>query len=96
MVKISVLNDCLKSMYNAEKRGKRQVRRSPCELRSETRREGHRRTRALGGTAFLSSPVGGPRATQAVRLHAWMAAWLPELTGRPRAACGGVKRSVHP
>jgi len=25
MVRISVLNDCLKAMYNAEKRGKRQV-----------------------------------------------------------------------
>jgi small subunit ribosomal protein S15Ae len=28
MVRVSVLNDALKSMYNAEKRGKRQVRPS--------------------------------------------------------------------
>jgi small subunit ribosomal protein S15Ae len=30
MVKISVLADCLKNMYNAEKRGKRQVMVRPC------------------------------------------------------------------
>ncbi len=30
MVRISVLNDCLKSMVNAEKRGKRQVMVRPC------------------------------------------------------------------
>ena len=51
MVKISVLNDCLKSMYNAEKRGKRQVRRSP--VRCGGRRVSRGRGTALGGPAFL-------------------------------------------
>ena len=30
MVRISVLNDCLRSIFNAEKRGKRQVMIRPC------------------------------------------------------------------
>ena len=31
MVKVSVLSDCLKTLYNAEKRGKRQVS-MPCSI----------------------------------------------------------------
>ena len=30
MVRVSVLNDCLRSIFNAEKRGKRQVMIRPC------------------------------------------------------------------
>ena len=53
MVKISVLNDCLKSMYNAEKRGKRQVRRPGCGRWSKTGEE--RRGRGVG-----NNPRGRP------------------------------------
>ena len=57
MVKISVLNDCLKSMYNAEKRGKRQVRESGPERRRITLRavalKLWRRKRRLGLAATL-------------------------------------------
>ena len=86
MVRVSVLNDCLRSIFNAEKRGKRQVLIRPSSKVIVKFLQQMMKYGARAHSLAVSSAV------RFVRLSVWIGGQTRSCTSR--AVCAGAVRSV--